>query len=116
MLGCVPYTLCGMHAGNNRAVAAALQSGVGTNKAVSFWLYNMLSQPLSSDQLLIRGSSPTQLSGIVNSSRYDLRFAVPAGLRSSEVRSWRRLGMLHACALASWEGTQPFLRSKDRFT
>ncbi|KAK9905638.1 hypothetical protein WJX75_003659 [Coccomyxa subellipsoidea] len=70
---------------NNRAVAAALQSGVTTNKAVSFWLYNMLSQPLSSDQLLIRGSSPTQLSAVVNSSRYDLRFAVPAGLRSSEV-------------------------------
>ncbi|CAL8471975.1 g11517 [Coccomyxa elongata] len=70
---------------NNRAVAARLQSGVETIKAVSFWLYNMLSQPLSSDQLLLEKSAATQLSSVTNSSRYDLRFATPDSLRSSEV-------------------------------
>ncbi len=86
-----------MCAGNNRAVAAELQKGVATSKAVSFWLYNMLSQPLSSDQLLIRGVSPTQLSAVVNSSRYDLHFAVPAGVRSSEVRSRRHPDLSTTC-------------------
>lgn len=69
-------------------VAGELQRGLQKEKAVSYWLYNMLAQPLSSDQLLIRGTLPTQLSAVVNSSHYDLRFATPAGLRSSEVHAW----------------------------
>ena len=73
-------------AGNNRAVLARLHSGVQTTKVVSFWLYNMLSQPLSSDQLLLQKTAATQLSSVVNSSRYDLRFATPDSLRSSEVQ------------------------------
>lgn len=70
-----------------------------TTKAVSFWLYNMLSQPLSSDQLLLQKSTPTQLSSVVNSSRYDLRFATPDSLRSSEVRgsSMSRCSSFTAC-------------------
>ncbi len=88
-------------AGNNRAVAARLQNGVETTKAVSFWLYNMLSQPLSSDQLLLEKSTATQLSSVANSSRYDLRFATPDSLRSSEVRgsSMSRCSGITACRI-----------------
>lgn len=79
VIGCMCIT------GNNKAIAGQLQKGIGTAKAVSYWLYNMLAQPLSSDQLLIRGREATQLSAVVNSSAYDLRFVLPGQLRTSQV-------------------------------
>ena len=72
--------------GNASAAAAALRGGLPTPKAVSFWLYNMLAQPLGADQLLLRESVPTQLSSVTNSSAYDLRFNLQGGSRSSQVR------------------------------
>ena len=70
---------------NASAAAAALRGGLATPKAVSFWLYNMLAQPLGADQLLLRGGVPTQLSAVTNSSAYDLRFALQGSSRSSQV-------------------------------
>ena len=61
-----------------------LQQGLEASKAVSFWLYSMLAQPYSTDQLLLKGTVPTQLSSVVNSSVYDLEFNA-TGIRGNEV-------------------------------
>lgn len=61
-----------------------LQQGLEASKAVSFWLYSMLAQPYSTDQLLLKGIVPTQLSSVVNSSVYDLGFNA-TGMRGDEV-------------------------------
>jgi hypothetical protein len=53
----------------------------------------MLAQPLSADQLLLRGSVPTELSAVVNSSLFDLHINLPSMLRTSEVRQ-SRAGLL----------------------
>ena len=63
-----------------------LEQGLDASKAVSFWLYSMLAQPYSTDQLLLKGAVPTQLSAVVKSSVYDLQFNA-TGLRGDEVCS-----------------------------
>jgi len=71
-------------ADNEKEAVQQLQKGLDTPKAVSFWLYNMLAQPYSTDQLLLKGRAPTQLSAVVNSSIYDLGFNA-TGMRGNEV-------------------------------
>ncbi len=75
------WALC---ADNERAAVQQLQQGLEASKAVSFWLYSMLAQPYSTDQLLLKGGVPTQLSAVVNSSTYDLGFNA-TGMRGNEV-------------------------------
>ena len=69
---------------NEKAAVQQLQQGLEASKAVSFWLYSMLAQPYSTDQLLLKGTAPTQLSAVVNSSLYDLGFNATGG-RGNEV-------------------------------
>ena len=73
-----------MCADNEKAAVQQLQQGLEASKAVSFWLYSMLAQPYSTDQLLLKGRVPTQLSAVVNSSVYDLGFNA-TGMRGNEV-------------------------------
>ena len=62
-----------------------IQQGLDTSKAVSFWLYSMLAQPYSTEQLLRKQSVPTQLSAVVNSSEYDLGFNASSSRHGKEV-------------------------------
>ena len=77
---------CCVRADNEKEVVHQLQQGLETQKSVSFWLYSMLAQPYSTDQLLLKGKVPTQLSAVVNSSTYDLGFNTSSGMRGAEVR------------------------------
>ena len=77
---------CCVRADNEKEVVHQIQQGLETQKSVSFWLYSMLAQPYSTDQLLLKGKVPTQLSAVVNSSTYDLGFNTSSGMRGTEVR------------------------------
>ena len=77
---------CCVRADNEKEVVHQIQQGLETQKSVSFWLYSMLAQPYSTDQLLLKGKVPTQLSAVVNSSTYDLGFNISSGIRGTEVR------------------------------
>ncbi len=62
-----------------------IRQGLDMSKAVSFWLYSMLAQPYSTDQLLLKQRVPTQLSAVANSSEYDLGFNASSSRRRTEV-------------------------------
>lgn len=74
-----------VRADNEREAVQQIRQGLDTSKAVSFWLYSMLAQPYSTDQLLLKQSVPTQLSTVVNSSEYDLGFNASSSGRGNEV-------------------------------
>ena len=92
----VPVIMKAVCAGNEKAAVQQLQQGLEASKAISFWLYNMLAQPYSTDQLLLKGRVPTQLSAVVNSSTYDLGFNA-TGMRGNEVSFSIASCTQHAC-------------------
>ena len=92
----VPVVMKAVCAGNEKAAVQQLQQGLEASKAVSFWLYSMLAQPYSTDQLLLKGRVPTQLSAVVNSSTYDLGFNA-TGMRGNEVSFSIASCTQHAC-------------------